>query len=213
MATYGVLKSNVNTGSPVEIEYAFAAPLNVRSNQPSYVTDTKTLKRNTLNSGVQRWEIDASIVPAVDPYPILRHTVVHGYTKPFYVRMPQLFRPAYAQIPDTLSFATVSEALSKTLNVTIDSAEGGNTILPIGEFIRFAGHRKVYLVVDSVANGGQNDLTIEPALTGKVGRGEQVFYGSRVSMHCLYDTSAPLGISFRDGILVDTIATSLVEFL
>ena len=60
---YGVLKSSVNTGADDELASVFSTPLSINSNQPEFSSDTLSLNRVVSSQGVQRWEIEAEIMP------------------------------------------------------------------------------------------------------------------------------------------------------
>ena len=112
--------------------------------------------------------------------------------------------------------------MPKTLSLTLDGAElQGNTIinvaglngkdLPVGEFITFAGHSKVYIVVDSGIDGV--GVTISPPLLSNIPHNAIISYGDKVTMRGKYDTDTLLGIQYTDGILANAGQIRIIEAL
>jgi len=93
--------------------------------------------------------------------------------------------------------------LSVSLGVTGEVAEG--------EFLKFAGHDKVYLVTDPGVAGAA--VGIAPPLMTSVGSGEVVNMGDTVNMKCRYDVGVILGMSYSDGVLLDPGSIRLIEAL
>jgi len=209
MAKYGILRSATNTGQDSELIAVFAAPLSINSNRPSLINDTLTLKRKASYSDIQRWEIETALVPFENPSEFLVQNVAAGYSEPFFIRMPQIYRSE--KISQTLApkvFAAVS-AGNTTVNIT--NAGAG---LPVGEFIKFAGHSKVYIVKASTSIGGSvNQLTIFPKLSKSIALNESVLYGDKVSMAAMYGDDSKIGISYIDGILSQVDSITLIEVL
>ena len=208
---YGILKGKTNTGLESELACVFVAPMSINSNQPAYAADTINLRRKTMQTNLQRWELETGVFGGELPVDLLVHSVINGYSTTFFVRMPQLFRNT--RIADDINYyANVSYAQGVKDNIYIDG--GRNTQLPKGEFIRFRGHSKVYLITSSsLDENGLSNISIHPALVGDVDAAESLFYGAGVTMHAKYDTDTRLGISFRDGILSDISTAKIVEVL
>lgn len=209
---YGILKSETNTGLDSELLCLFSAPLAIRSKQPGFASDTLSLKRKTILTNYQRWELDATIAPLDPDFNILGHTTKMGYTNSFPIRMPQPVFPNYKTPPKDLMCSVVTEAPMASKQVYIVNSNP-SFALPANSFIKFRGHSKVYLVTDSQIITGKNLITVHPTLVGDVSIGEDVYVGDNVTMHVYYDTDTPLGLSFQDGILADSIKTTMVEKL
>jgi len=210
MAKYGILKSSTNTGLDTELIAAFSAPLSITSRKPSLVTETLTLKRKTAYTDIQRWEIQTGLVPLADASQMFMHNVVNGYSESFYVRMPQIYR--IKNLPNTLSpivFANTAVATS-TLNI----AGLGGLILPVGEFIKFASHSKVYMIKESSLLGDNvNTINIFPGLINPITINENVSYGTKVTMAAKYGDDNQIGVTYQDGILAQYDSLSLIEAL
>lgn len=208
MAKYGILKSVTNTGQDSELIAVFAAPLTIHSNRPSISNDTLTLRRLTSYSDIQRWEVETGLVPLEDPSEFLVQNVAAGYSESFRIRMPQIYRAE--KISQTLTPTVFAATAAGTTTLDINLA----TKLPVGEFIKFSGHNKVYIVKASTALGNAvNRLEIFPKLVKAVTLGENVSYGDKVSMVVKYGDDVRIGITYTDGILVGVDNITLIEAL
>jgi hypothetical protein len=97
--------------------------------------------------------------------------------------------------------------------ITVDGVETSTQKLSVGEFIRFAGHTKVYMVASSSLAGGINTINIQPKLQGNIVVGEEVFYGPKVSMLSLFSPDTRLGVSYQDGVLAEVMSVKIIEKL
>lgn len=205
MALYGVLKSATNTGADYELSYVFSTPLSIASNQPVFSSDTLNLRRRRSSNSAQRWEIEAAIAPTNDSPNLLIHSVLNGYSATIFVRMPQIPRAVETPSGKTL---TLNGGASKGTD-TINVSGLGSSNLAEGEFIRFTGDPKVYLVTASGVNG--TGVKIYPDLRVTLSNGAGIAYGAKCTMNAVYDDSAMLGIKFSDGILTDQGTIRFVE--
>lgn len=210
---YGVLKDSVtNTGDDSELQYVFVAPLNVYSNQPSFVSDSLGLRRSAASRNSQRWEVEAGVAPtSVDSRAAnyLAHSIDKGHAVPFYIRMPQVVRPDSVKIPENRTIYTDGPVLEGS--VYLDIGGLGLSEMPVGEFIQFSGHEKVYMVVESGDKG--QGVKIKPALRTGITGNTLIRHGKQVSMKVFYDTDVQLGIKYRDGVLSDPGTIRFVEAL
>jgi len=210
MAKYGILKSSTNTGLDTELIAVFSAPLSITSKKPSLLVETLTLKRKTAYTDIQRWELQTGIVPLADASEMFLHNVVNGYSESFYIRMPQIYR--IKNLSNTLSpvvFANTAVAVN-----TINISGLGGQVLPVGEFIKFAAHSKVYTVKESVLLGENvNTITIFPSLVSPITINEVVAYGTKVTMAAKYGDDNQIGVTYQDGILAQFDSISLIEAL
>lgn len=209
MAEYGILRTNTNTGSASELIATFTAPLSILSNKPTYTNETVTLKRKSLYSDVQRWEITAGLAPLANASELLVHNVVNGYTESFYIRMPQIYRKG--GLSNNLSPKVAYYAAGGSSEVYI--ADMGANTLPVGEFIRFHGHSKVYMVKASEKSGVLNKITIFPKLVNEIAANEVVYYGTKCTMTVKYGDDSKIGVTYSDGILAQIDSISLIEAL
>ncbi len=210
MANYGILRSSANTGNDGELIAVFAAPLEIRSNKPALISETITLKRKAAYSDTQRWEITAGLMPLADSSEMLVHSVINGYSERFYIRMPQVYRKV--QISNKLNPTVFADIAGG--NDTIDIANLGNVVLPVGEFIKFGGHGKVYMVKESTKLAANvNRIKVFPKLVNEVSADEVVNYGNKVTMAAMYGDDTKIGITYTDGILAQYDSISLIEVL
>jgi len=203
---YGVLKSSQNTGLDTELQYVFATPLLVKSNQPAYVSDTLSLKRKVNSQNVQRWEIEAEIVPTNDSPNVLIHTTKNGFSEVFFIRMPQVYTPVKIRQTSILSLTNTVFKGATQLNIT----DLGSLDLT-GQFINFEGNSKVYLVTYKGVNGVGVEIT--PPLLTNFAQDTKIIYGDKVTMHARYDIDTQLGITYTDGVLSSPGTFKFVEAL
>jgi len=207
---YGILKSSTNTGNNGELVATFSAPLNIKSNKPIFASETMTLKRKTLKSEAQRWEVTAALMPKVDATELFVHTVLNGYDESFYIRMPQV----YGRTPTTpgLSFSAALSAAAGDDTLMLNSS--GSAKLAVGEFVRFSGHAKIYMIKESnLVAGPLNQVKVFPKLVKAVAATETTSYGGSVTMRVKYALDANLGISYSDGILARVDQATFIEDL
>ena len=146
------------------------------------------------------------LMPSTDGVDIFANMLTAGYGEYMYVRMPQLYRNG-AQMPLRLSM-TASGAPQGSDTLTI-SGTGGNLLK--GEFIKFASHAKVYMVIDKGVNGV--GVKISPRLVAPVTPGTVVNYGGKVTMRCKYELNTIIGLQFNDGILSSPGQIKVIEAL
>ena len=210
MAKYGILRSSTNTGNDGELVCTFIAPLSIISNKPTYANETVTLKRRAIYTDIQRWEIEAGMAPVEDGSDWFVHNVTNGYSETFFVRMPQIYRKK--NISDKLTPKVFADVAGKLDEIYVKDML--SLALPVGEFVRFKGHGKVYMVKASVkVDGGLNRITIFPKLIQEIAANEEIEYGSRVTMRAKYGDSNKIGISYTDGILAQVDQITLIEAL
>ena len=208
MAKYGILKSAVNNGLESELMAVFTAPLTIESKKISLISETMGMVRRGTFSDNQRWEITCGMRPR-DDAEMFAQQVTAGLSESFYIRMPQIMTKK--KIPENISYST-DAAYSGGKN-TVSFLGGGGVILPVGQFIKFTGHDKVYMVVASSYSGGKNTVKLLPKLRKAVVSGENITYGSKVTMRVLYGDGAPTIISYADGILSRYDSLQFVEAL
>lgn len=207
MALAGILKSAVNTGSDSDLSYAFATPTTIISNCPVSASDSINLRRTTSSYRAQRWEIETKIAPSDNDPGYLVSSVVAGYNKLVYIRMPQVFRGS-----DRKSIPTITLSAAANAGTQLITFSGGT--LQKGEFIQFGSNldsndRKVYLIT-AIAG---NTAVIEPPLNGTKAAGLEVKYDKKVTLVARFETNALLGITYTDGVLQDPGSVKFIEAL
>lgn len=206
---YGILESSTNTGDADELSMVFAAPMQVLSNQPSFSSDTMSLKRKSVTQDAQRWEISTNVFPSNDQGSsanFLVSSLTAKHTDLVFIRMPQVARPDSEKLAATrlLTLNADTTIGSDVINIT-----GGT--LPQGEFINIEGDPKVYIVLGMDKNTG--NATVYPNIRSAILSGASIKFGDKVTMKAYYDTDTRLGITYKDGLLSDPGSINLIEAL
>lgn len=184
----------------------FVAPMSVISNQPAFISDTLSLKRQVSSQNVQRWEITTRVEPSNSSADFLLHSVINGYDRVVDVQMPQVYRSANNKTTTT-SIPLVSASVNQ--GVSIVNINTNNGKIAKGEFVQFQNHDKVYIVTEDLINTGQ--LQIYPRLVASVPINTPLLYGDSVTLKARYDINTMLGITYEDGILSDPGTIGLIE--
>jgi len=190
-----------------QVTIRFVAPTSIISNQPSFVQDTVSLKRQTNSRGVQRWEIKTNLEPSNSSADFLVHSITVGHNNIFNIQVPQVFR--LKESDKTTTSGIVSLFTQGQLNSSTISITGNNGQISKGEFIKFGNHDKVYIVTET--RNGNGNLEIYPPLRMVTNAGTSIAYGSSVTMKVRFDTDTVLGITYTDGILSDPGAVTFIE--
>lgn len=182
----------------------FVAPATVRSNRPIFASDTLSLKRKVSGRGVQRWEIEANVEPlTTDANALFVNLVTKGESETVTVRVPQ----NYGVIHKRTSTSTPSASgVTGASSVTVTNNVG---LIPMGTFIRFASHSKVYFLTEDLRNNGE--MHIFPPLRQNVSA--TFTHRDDVIMPCKYDTDTVKGMVYTDGIMMDVGTVKLIEAL
>jgi hypothetical protein len=190
------------------VKVRFVTPMSVVSNQPVFVADSLSLKRQVISQGVQRWEIETNLEPSNNSADFLLHSVSNGYEKVFDIQVPQVYKrygnTDSAEIVSVSSNAAVGD---DTISVV------SNGTLSKGEFIRFTNHDKLYLLMSDLTTGGNSNVKIFPKLRSSVPLNTVVVIGKSVVMKARYGLNTVLGISYIDGVLSDPGTVTFIEAL
>lgn len=135
------------------------------SNSPAYINQSQSLNTIAVSTGAQRWEW--SLTTGVLTEPEFRRVwaflnALSGKARTFDIALP-LFSKPLGVITGQVQAMTSHAIGEDVINVT-------NYIAEIGDFVRFAGHNKLYQV--SYVAG--NSATIFPPLIKAVGVSEVV---------------------------------------
>jgi hypothetical protein len=203
---YGIWKDS-------RILAAFVVPMTVRSNHPVFLADTLSLKRTVRQRTAQRWEIDTKLSPlSVDAQELMTHFITNGHSQVFDAVMPQNVGAKAARTTTAVLLTAATEAFES--QVVVSGSGTAGTKIPMGTFIRFSGHNKVYMTTeDAVFTGASTVISMYPQLVKPVAAGETVKYQDDVVMRAYYDTDTVIGMAYEDGILMDNGAVKLVEAL
>jgi hypothetical protein len=196
---YGILEDG-------EVIAEFVAPMTVRSNRKKFQSDTMSLKRKTSRRPSQRWEIETNLMP-------LTHTANDLFVNFVTCDTTELMQMIMPQNIGVIRRRTSTSACTATGvygALTVDVA-GHNGLIPKGCFVRFANHSKVYMTRNNL-NIGDVELGIYPNLRMDV-TGVAMAYLDDVIMDSLYDDDTIIGMSFKDGILMDNGVVKILEKL
>lgn len=133
-----------------------AASIRISSVQPSYVSVSHSLKRQTRTQGAQQWSIDIDYPPLsrADMMPVLAFAMKQQGMAESFTFTP----PIYSTKRGTCSSCTSAVESAGATAVTVTMT---GTLLA-GDFVKFASHDKVYMVTDDLSGNGE--LNIQPPL-------------------------------------------------
>lgn len=179
-----------------ELIARFIVPARVRNNQLRFSSETLSMKTRTSRKTPQKWEIEAQIEPlTVGAEVIWSMMLEKDVTEPFSISIPQ--------IPGAVLRLTSSST------ITASGAQGDGTValannngfLPVGTFIKFANHNKIYSTTSS--RDGNGLISIFPRLLSTVSGGTVVRYQDDVIGPFLLNIDNINGMVFDDGILAN----------
>jgi hypothetical protein len=182
----------------------FVAPATVRSNRPIFASDTLSLKRKVSGRGAQRWEIEANLEPlTTDANALFVNLVTKGESETVTVRVPQNYGVIFKRTSTSVPSGTGAAGAS---TVAVINNSG---LIPLGTFIRFASHSKIYMLTEDLRNNGE--MHIFPPLRQSVNA--TFTHRDDVVMPCKYDTDTVKGMVYVDGIMMDVGTVKLIEDL
>jgi hypothetical protein len=186
----------------------FVVPMSVISNRPEFGADTLSLRRRTgTQGGVQRWEIQTRVEPLRGSADLMVDMILSGESDVVEVEMPQVYGVSNGTSLTSLAVSAATAKSSSSVPVTVTGVRVGK-----GEFIKFAGHSKVYMV--SSVRTGSGNMSIFPALVADVALNEAISFGpTNVIMSANYDSSTIKGMVYSDGVLQDPGQVTLIEKL
>lgn len=184
----------------------FTAPITVKTNQPTSVSDTLSLKRQAVRRAAQRWEITSGLEPlSYSGQALFVMLVTKGVSETLQALMPQHFG-AKAARTSTSTIAVATAAAAGATQVTIKNNTG---LIPKGTFIRFGNHSKVYMTTNDVTNNGT--FSLYPPLRTAVAVDATIAFKDDVYLNCRFDQETVSGMVFSDGILMDVGTITLLE--
>jgi hypothetical protein len=184
----------------------FVAPMTIISNQPVFVSDSISLKRQTRTQKTQRWEISTSIEPSNNSADLLMNAVLSNYSSIVAIQMPQIFR-IYGG--GTTSTSAIQVDGNINAGFSFLNIKNNNGFLPKGEFIQFSNHDKIYILKKSIQGNGQ--IEFFPELKVPLINNTFIKYGKNVILKARYDTDSLTGITYTDGVLADIGTVNFVE--
>jgi hypothetical protein len=140
--------------------------VDITSNAPAYVSQSNSLKTIATSTGAQRWELSLTTGDLKETE--FRHAwaflnSLSGKAKTFDIVLPLFSKP--------LGIVTGLVQSLVGHNIGDDTINFANYTAEIGDFIRFAGHSKLYQLVGVAGSSG----TIYPPLFNAVSESEIVY--------------------------------------
>jgi hypothetical protein len=152
------------------------ADIKVSSFTPTLVSQTQSLKRQVRRRGGQRWSFDVNFPPMTrsEFAPVYAFCIAQrGQYETF------TFVPPVVSVPQGTATGTPLVNTAHTVGDTTIATDGWTTstqILKAGDFIKFANHSKVYMVVSDCSSDGTGaaTLVIEPPLMAALSDNEAI---------------------------------------
>jgi hypothetical protein len=157
-----------------------AASINIKSFSPTFVSVSHSLKEQRRRRGGHRWllEIDFPPMTRSEFAPIYAFAVKQrGQFEAFTYYPPTVSNP---QGTATGTPLVNGDQSAGDITIVTDGWSNSITCLKAGDFLKFSGHNKVYMVVeDATSDGsGNSTLTIEPPLKADLSDNESITTGN-----------------------------------
>jgi hypothetical protein len=152
------------------------ADIKVSSFTPTLVSQTQSLKRQVRRRGGQRWAFDVNYPPMTrsEFAPVYAFCISQRGQYETFTFVP----PVVSDPQGTATGTPVVNGAHSAGDTTIatDGWTNSTQILKAGDFIKFANHSKVYMIVsDSSSDGsGEANLVIEPPLMAALSDNEAI---------------------------------------
>jgi hypothetical protein len=157
-----------------------AASIKVKSVSPTFVSVSHSLKEQRRRRGGHRWLLE------IDFPPMTRSEFAPIYA--FAVKQRGQF-DTFTYYPPTVSSPQGTATGTPLVNgahtagdntIVTDGWSNSITALKAGDYIKFSGHNKVYMVVEDATSDGSGNctLTIEPPLKADLSDNESITTGN-----------------------------------
>jgi hypothetical protein len=174
--------------------------------------DTVSLKKQRASQGAQRWELSFSTVPTDSDIADNFVASVKDFHLPDSMIMPQ-FKEVLNRYTFVGDILTSNSSAAGDEDATLSNNSGQSGIIPKGYFIKFANHDKVYLVTEDINLDGNTNknLKLYPALVKAVPSQTQVMVEDNCTIAFFRSLDSQRGITFSDGIMVNSGVITLEE--
>ena len=184
--------------------FTMTVPLSIESETRVFRDETLSLRIIANDSASQRWRMSFNLAPdrgASNPAPLFSiHKAVHNIARPFAITMPQ-----HHTVEPELVVSTIDGAITLgTTDITSVVTEG--MAIPVGRFISFTGHNKIYVVTASTDTSVDFYPPLRANLTDKTPIEQSP------TINVFYSENDNQSITYQDGILSD-ITLEVVEAL
>lgn len=170
--------------------------MSLRSIQPSLVSVSHSLKRQTRSRGGQRWGFALQYRNRTRAQMALLISFVIAQRGQYgtFTFVPPIIGLPQATVTGT---PLCNGATASGRSVTADGFANSTTVMKAGDFLKFANHTKVYmLTADATTNGsGQVTLAIEPGLYAAVVDNEAITVSSVPFTVALASDSNEIGMA------------------
>jgi len=148
-----------------------ASSIKITSISPTLTSVTHSLKRQARQRGGQRWalELDYPPMTRAEFAPLFAFSVAQKGQYQTFTYQPPIYSDTSGTATGTL---LVNNASGYSVGDSTVATDGLTGTLKAGDFIKFAGHDKVYMLTAD----GSTTLTIEPPLNATVADDEAVTY-------------------------------------
>ena len=154
--------------------------INIKSNQTTMVSVAISGRRQARQLQNQRWSMEVSFPPMsrVEFAPIMAFIVSQRGKKESFQFTPVIIDDALGVETGTV-LVNGSHSVGDTTIAMDAFAADGSGRFKAGDFIKFGGHNKVYMVVSDVTSSSNAaTVTIEPPLTTALSDNDTVVYDS-----------------------------------
>ena len=148
-----------------------ASSIKITSISPTLTSVTHSLKRQARQRGGQRWalELDYPPMTRAEFAPLFAFSVAQKGQYQTFTYQPPIYSDTSGTATGTL---LVNNASGYSVGDSTVATDGLTGTLKAGDFIKFAGHDKVYMLTAD----GSTTLTIEPPLNATVADDEAIAY-------------------------------------
>jgi len=155
-----------------------ASSIKITGISPTLTSVTHSLKRQARSRGGQRWLIEAGY-PAMTRAtfaPLWAFTNSQQGQYGTFTYQPPIYKDSSGSATGTLLVNNASGYSAGDSSIACDGLTG---TLKAGDFIKFSGHDKVYMVVaDVTSSSNASTVTIEPPIVSALANNETVTYDS-----------------------------------
>lgn len=146
----------------------------IESKHANLVSETRSGRRQVRSIGSQRWAFTAQYSPMTraDFAPVHAFVISQQGQLGTFSITPPVISNAQGNVSGSV-LTSAAHSIGDS-SIAVDAMTG---TLKAGDFIKFAGHSKVYMVTaDATADAGAADLSIEPPLVAALSDNEAVTY-------------------------------------
>ena len=153
---------------------------NIKSNQKTLVSQTDSGKTYRRQIDGQRWSFTVSypLMTRANFQPIMAFIVQQRSQKESFTITFPSYLNATGNETGTVLINGVHAVADTTIAMDAFAGDGAGRFLA-GDFIKFSGHDKVYMVVaDATSSSNASTVTIEPSIVSALANNETVTYDS-----------------------------------